>query len=264
MSRPPADRPNADSPPVDGAPSDRTPAAATLATERLPAPGVPRLLPHGRAELALHLVRAAIAPRGRPLLLLHGLGERTPARLPAHLAAWPGPIVGLDFTGHGASTVPRGGGYTAEILMADTDTALRHLGEVTLLGRGLGAYVALLAAGARPDLVHGAILCDGPGLVGGGIRPGSPSILRLDPASMVEPDGTPARPDPYALAELSRDVRPPDYAAAWVRHANEYGSLDSPIAVTTVVRPEWIEAVVAVPGVVDCSMAEALTLFAYS
>jgi pimeloyl-ACP methyl ester carboxylesterase len=214
-------------------------------------------LVHGRAELALHTLRPAVRERGRPLLLLHGLGERTPARVPAPLDVWPGPILGLDFTGHGDSTIPEGGGYTAEVLMADVDTALRHLGEVTLLGRGLGAYIALLAAGACADRVCGAVLADGPGLVGGGIRPGSPYVVRLTDA--------PGRvPDPYALAELSRDVRPGDYAATWVRHANEYGSLDNPIAVTTVVRPEWIEAVVAEPGVVDCDLREALTLFSYA
>jgi pimeloyl-ACP methyl ester carboxylesterase len=215
-------------------------------------------LVHARAELALHTVRAATNDRGRPLLLLHGLGERTPERVPAPLEVWPGPVLGLDFTGHGASTVPDGGGYTAEVLMADVDTALRHLGEVTLFGRGLGAYIALLAAGACADRVRGAVLSDGPGLVGGGIRPGSPYVVRLD----RPPTGT--TPDPYALAELSRDVRPGDYAATWVRHANEYGSLDHPIAVTTVVRPEWVEAVVAEPGVVDCSVHEALTLYSYA
>ena len=54
--------------------------------------------------------------------------------------------------------------------MADADAALAHLGPATVYGRGLGAYVALLIAGARPDLVRGAVLDDGPGLVGGGSR----------------------------------------------------------------------------------------------
>jgi pimeloyl-ACP methyl ester carboxylesterase len=137
--------------------------------------------------------------------------------------------------------------------MADVDTALRTCGPSTLLGRGLGAYVALLAAGARADLVRGAILADGPGLVGGGTRPLSPNILCLDDAG---PD--PATPDPYAAAELSRDVRPGDYAATWARHAIEYSDLPAPIAVTTIVRPTWIEAILDEPGVVSCSLPEAL------
>ena len=211
-------------------------------------------LTHARVELALHTLRPGT---GRPLLLLHGLGEHTFTSVPDYLEVWPGPIMGLDFTGHGESTIPAGGGYTAEILLGDADTAVRHLGEVTLFGRGLGAYVALLTAGARPDLVRGAILADGPGLVGCGIRPGSPYVVTKDA-------NHPGPPDAFALAELSRDVRPPDYAATWVRHANEYGQLDTPIAVTTVVRPEWVEAVVAEPGVVECSLAEALTLYTYA
>ncbi len=215
-----------------------------IATERLV---------HVRAELALHTVRAG---GGHPLLLLHGLGERTPASVPAHLQDWPGPVYGLDFTGHGESTVPNGGGYTAEVLMADADTALRHLGPVTVHGRGLGAYIGLLAAGARADLVRGAILVDGPGLVGGGIRPGSPFIVTIGP----DEEGT--TPDPYALAELSRDVRPPDYAMTYVRHAVEYGDLDTPFAVCTVVRPEWIAGIVGEPGVIECTLAEALELYA--
>jgi pimeloyl-ACP methyl ester carboxylesterase len=140
--------------------------------------------------------------------------------------------------------------------MGDADTALRHLGPVTVYGRGLGAYVGLLVAGARADLVRGTMLVDGPGLVGGGIRPGSPFIVT------IEPDAAGRAPDPYALAELSRDVRPPDYAMTYVRHAVEYGELDTPFAVCTVVRPEWIEGIVGEPGVVECTIAEALSLYA--
>ncbi len=209
-----------------------------------------RLL-HGRCELALHTLREG---SGHPLLLLHGLGERTPDLPPPPSAGWAGPVLGLDFVGHGESTIPVGGGYTAEILMADVDTALRHLGEATVLGRGLGAYIALLVAGARADLVHGAILADGPGLAGGGIRPGSPHVL-AGPATCADP------PDPFALAELSGDVRPPDYAATWVRHANEYGFLDNPVAVATVVRPEWVEGILAEPGVIECSLSDALNMY---
>src|SRR5690606_28180060 len=134
----------------------------------------------------------------------HGLGERTPDRVPAHIS-WPGPVYGLDFTGHGRSTVPVGGGYTSEILVGAVDAALERLGQVTIPGRGLGAYISLLTAAARPAQVVGAILADGPGLVGGGVHPGSPSVPHPPPGSV-------GPPDPFALLELSRDVRPPDYA----------------------------------------------------
>jgi pimeloyl-ACP methyl ester carboxylesterase len=193
---------------------------------------------HVRVRLALHRLRAAA---GRPLLLLHGLGERTPDAVPSWLT-WPGPVWGLDFTGHGASTLPSGGGYTAELLMGDVDHALAHLGPSTLLGRGLGGYVSLLAAGARPELVAGVVVADGPGLAGGGPAPHSASILRAAVGTTT--------PDPYALVELAGDIRPADYATAYVRQALEFSGLDHPISVAAVVRPPWLEAVVAEPDVI--------------
>lgn len=211
-------------------------------------------LRHGKITLALHQLRAARAPASGPLLLLHGLGERTPDTLPEHLTAWPGAIWGLDFTGHGASTTPAGGGYTCEILMADADAALAHLGPATLLGRGLGAYVALLLAGARAGQVRGAILTDGPGMVGGGIGPGAPRVTLAAP--------WPGPPDPFALAELSIDVRPPDYATTYAVLAVQGSELAVPLAVCGVVRPPWLEAVVREPGVATESLAEALTRYA--
>ncbi len=210
------------------------------------------MLRHGRAQLALHHLREG---DGRPLLMLHGLAERSPIAVPAHLAMWPGPIHALDFTGHGRSTVPAGGGYTAEVLMGDADAAVAELGPVTVAGRGLGAYIALLISGARAEQVRGAILMDGPGLVGGGIRPASPHVALYD-----DPAGTP--PDPSALAELSRDVRPPDYAVEFVRMAVQTSGLDKPIAVTAVVRPEWLAAVVAEFGVAELTVAKAVELYA--
>ncbi|MGH9271520.1 MAG: alpha/beta fold hydrolase, partial [Ilumatobacteraceae bacterium] len=181
------------------------------------------MLRHHRVELALHRLRPG---DGRPLLLLHGLGERSPEQVPPWIEAWTGPIAALDFTGHGESTIPVGGGYTAEMLLADADAALAELGEATVFGRGLGAYIALQLAGARPAEVVGAVLVDGPGLAGGATFPTSQSFFVLPPA-----DGP---PDPYALAELSRDLRPPDYAAAFVRLALAGSRLDEPITVAAV------------------------------
>ena len=76
------------------------------------------MLTHARAELALHELRSG---EGLALLLLHGLGERTPPIPPGSLASWPGPVSGLDFVGHGSSSLPVGGGYTAEVLLADVE-----------------------------------------------------------------------------------------------------------------------------------------------
>jgi pimeloyl-ACP methyl ester carboxylesterase len=207
---------------------------------------------HNRIELALHTLRPG---SGRTLLLLHGLGERSPAEVPAAVGSWPGPIAALDFTGHGASTMPIGGGYTAEILMADADAAIQHLGEATVVGRGLGAYVALLIAGARAERVRGAILADGPGLSGGPSVPTSQPVFALDRVATT--------PDPYAIAELGRDLRPPDYATAFSRLALQGSDLERPITVVARFRPSWLEAVAGEPGVADAdSIGAALTAYA--
>ncbi len=212
-------------------------------------------LRHHRIDLALHRLSDGADPHARPLLLLHGLGEHTPDRVPASVE-WMGPVFGLDFTGHGRSTVPVGGGYTSEILVGDVDAALESLGQVTVLGRGLGAYIALLVAAARPAQVVGAVLCDGPGLVGGGVHPGSPSVPYPAPHSLPVPD-------PFALLELARDVRPPDYAQTYVRFVVERSGLERPIMVCAVVRPAWLEAVASEPGVGDEDVGTALAYFAH-
>lgn len=209
-------------------------------------------LTHNRIELALHTLREA---EGRTLLLLHGLGESSPAEVPAYAADWPGRVVALDFTGHGASTLPSGGGYTAELVMADADIAIEHLGEVTIVGRGLGAYIALLVAGARTECVHGAVLADGPGLSGGPSVPTTQPVVQLPPV--------PSTPDPYAIVELGRDLRPPDYAATFARMCVQASELDEPLVVTAAFRPEWLAAVAAEPGVGHATtIRQALTRFA--
>lgn len=210
-------------------------------------------LQHNRITLALHQLREGT---GRPLLLLHGLGENAIniASLPI---SWAGPVWALDFTGHGASTVPNGGGYSAEILMADVDVALRHLGEATILGRGLGGYIAFLIAGARPALVRGAVIVDGPGLVGGSIHATSSSEISVAGPRVGQ------APDPWALIELSRDARPPNYAVTFTHLAVASSGLDDPIAVTCKVSPPWIEAIKAEAGVMtDITMQEALDIYA--
>jgi pimeloyl-ACP methyl ester carboxylesterase len=210
-------------------------------------------LQHNRITLALHEVRSGT---GRPLLLLHGLGENAQAMHDVPVQ-WSGPVWALDFTGHGESTVPHGGGYSAEILMADVDVALRHLGEATILGRGLGGYVAFLIAGARPQLVKGVVIADGPGLSGGAIHATSSSEI----TSAGIRTGT--APDPWALIELSRDARPPNYAVTFTRLAVTASPIDEPIAVTTRVTPPWIEAIRAEPGVLTgVTVNEALEIYA--
>ena len=212
---------------------------------------------HNRIGIAVHRLADGERPDLRPLLLLHGLGERTPPVVPEWVH-WPGPVLGLDFTGHGESDVPSGGGYTSEILVGDVDAVLAEVGEVTILGRGLGAYIALLIAAARPDVVRGAVLTDGAGLVGGGVHPGSPTFP-YPPAP--GPPSAAATPDPLALLELSRDVRPADYAQIFTRFVVEGSTLDEPLFVAAVVRPEWLTAVADEPGVGRGTVAEGLALY---
>jgi pimeloyl-ACP methyl ester carboxylesterase len=208
-------------------------------------------LDHSKTRLAVHLLAEG---EGAPLLMLHGLGESSAGTRLAEVSSWPGPIHGLDFTGHGRSTGSQGGGYTCELLMADVDAALAVLGPVTLYGRGLGAYIALLTAGGRPDLVRGAILCDGPGLAGGGPNPTGPMIPHPDPQA-VSP------PDPYALVELARDLRPSDYASEFVRQALEHSKVDPPIVVCAAEAPEWLQSIAEIPGIHRTSPSRALTLY---
>jgi pimeloyl-ACP methyl ester carboxylesterase len=208
-------------------------------------------LRHNRIDLAVHTLREGT---GRNLLLLHGLGEHSATAVPAEAADWPGPVYALDFTGHGASDVPKGGGYSAEILLGDTDVTLAEIGPATVVGRGLGAYVALLLAGARPSLVRGAVLGDGPGLWGGPSGPTSSSVVVLEP--------TASTPDPYALYEMSRDLRPRDYAALFARLAVEHSGLAEPITVTAFIRPPWLDAVVDEVGVAEGTLASALATYA--
>jgi pimeloyl-ACP methyl ester carboxylesterase len=209
------------------------------------------MLTHGKVRLALHRLRDG---EGRALLLLHGLGDHSPATVPDWADAWPGAVAALDFTGHGQSTVPRGGGYTAEMLLADADAALAALGRATVVGRGLGAYIALQLAGARASEVRGAVLTDGPGLAGGASQPTSTSFVALAPRATA--------PDPYALFEMSRDLRPPDYATVFVRMAVEHSGLDEPLTVSAVVRPPWLVAVADEPGVASTTTRDALRSYA--
>jgi pimeloyl-ACP methyl ester carboxylesterase len=215
----------------------------------------PTFVVHGRIELALHTLRTG--SNGHPLLILHALGDRSPTGVPLDLAGWSGPVFALDFTGHGASSSSIGGGYSTEVLMADVDAALDIVGECTVVGRGLGGYIALLIAGARPKVIRGAIIDDGVGLLGGGAVPLSSHMGMASKVGSRE-----ATPDPYAFLELSTDVRPGDYAATYARAAAE-GSNDAvSIAVVTALRPPWITAILEQYGVEALSLPDALALFA--
>jgi pimeloyl-ACP methyl ester carboxylesterase len=200
-------------------------------------------LDHAGIALWLSQLHAGDGPN---LLLLHALGGSS-ADFPAGAIDWPGPVHALDFCGHGRSGRVVGGGYYPELLAADADAALAQLGPAYVLGAGLGAYVALLLAGARPELVPGVALIDGPGLAAHAepdfsVRHTSPSYQPNDVSRALQSE---ARTDPAALTGLDPDVRPPDYAAQLAANAKRVVLLDDGGE-----KPPWWRAVAALPNAV--------------
>jgi pimeloyl-ACP methyl ester carboxylesterase len=200
-----------------------------------------RSLTHGEVTLALHEL---CAPTGRAvstsdsdagirLLLVHELASSTRGwgTLPAAATArFPGGVYGLDLAGHGESEWRRGGAYTPELFAADVAIALEELGPSVVAGAGLGAYVAVLIAGARPDLVSAALLLPGRGLAGGGAIPDfargpapSEDVARLlREAGAGAESGSGAQPPAFDLlvASCLGDIRPVDYACSLAATSN--------------------------------------------
>jgi pimeloyl-ACP methyl ester carboxylesterase len=191
----------------------------------------------GRSEVALHELRAGTGPT---LLALHALGgsSRDFAALAAH---WPGRVLALDLAGHGDSAWNRGGSYSPELHAADVDAALLEAGEACIAGAGLGAYVALLVAGARPARVRAALLLPGRGLDGGGAAPRHDQALEIRNAEALRMlDAAAARPRPPfdpMLRACETDPRPPDYARAFADAARRLLFAEDGRA-----RPPWWEA----------------------
>jgi pimeloyl-ACP methyl ester carboxylesterase len=207
---------------------------------------------HGRISLELHERRSGSAPT---LLLLHELFASA-CDWGAEVDAWPGRVVALDFAGHGASDRLRGGAYMAEMLLGDADAALAAVGSAALCGKGVGAYVALLLAGARRDAVSGALLLPGRGLAGGGAWP---NFTQGAFAGFFDPP--PASPDGCdpRVHVLEKDVRPCDYAERFARGArrvllSEDGSERPPWWETTRGSPTASPA----PGDFSAALAELL------
>jgi pimeloyl-ACP methyl ester carboxylesterase len=207
-------------------------------------------LRHGRVALALRQLREG---EGTLLLLLHAL-HGSGAGWGSGPEGWPGPVYALDFAGHGHSGWVRGGVYYPELLSADADAALAELGTAVLVGAGLGAYVSLLVAGARPASVPAAVLLPGAGLEGGG---GEPRFDLSDPGLGGEPSGEGATSDPY-LRGCEEDIRPPEYAASFARAARRLLLVENGTA-----RPPWWEAARAASGAEAASdLASALARLA--
>lgn len=171
-----------------------------------------RHLKSGRHTVAMYEAKADDGPT---LLWLHALGgsARDAAGAASH---WPGRVLALDFVAHGESPRPAGGAYTAELFVGDADAALAEAGNAHLVGQGLGAYVALLLAGARPERVPAALLLPGRGLEGGGAEPNwdqSHAEIVAHVAEVVaNNDSAESLPLDPMLYTVETDVRPPDYA----------------------------------------------------
>jgi pimeloyl-ACP methyl ester carboxylesterase len=197
---------------------------------------------HGRVGLALHtLADREDAP---PLLLLHALYGSS-ADWGREVDAWPGSVHALDFSGHGASDWLPGRGYAPEVFVAEADVALAHL-EVRrrphyVAGAGVGAYVALLLAGARPDRVAAALLWPGAGLAGGGALPGELCAEANEAwrRAVATPGRRPGESPPDPLVDrCDRDVRPLDYAREFARAARLLHVAEPPEV------PPWLAAAI--------------------
>jgi len=193
--------------PTDGEESDDRAAASV------------RRLAHARLEIALHRLSSA-AEAGNdfpPLLLLHALGASA-AAWRADPPTWPGPVHALDFAGHGASDPVRGGGSSPEYFLGDADRALAALGDrAVVAGRGVGAYVALLLAGARADRVPAALLLPGAGIAGDASVPGTErwSVVTLESweRRIVADSAAYARGTDPMTSLADHEHRPDDYVA---------------------------------------------------
>lgn len=162
--------------------------------------------------LALHPMKSG---NGTPLLLLHALGGSS-RDWNGVADDWPGSVFALDLSGHGDSEALHGAAYVPELWASDADTALAHIAsEAAVAGAGLGAYVALLLAGARPDLIRAALLLPGNGIDGGGADPSERHTIL--PVGDNTPDAAyDARAD--AAEQL---VRPPRYSVAFAEAARK-------------------------------------------
>jgi len=171
---------------------------------------------NGRIALALHERKGG---EGTALLLLHPLYASSDHWGP-EVDAWPGPVLALDFSGHGASDRVRGGAYHYERMLSDADLALRHVGTAALAGAGMGAWYALILAGTRTDRVPACLLGPGCGLEGGGPEPDPMDVRPVLPtAQAIEAFAASGRAgDPYTQA-LEHDPRPPWFAEPFIAAA---------------------------------------------
>ena len=216
---------------------------------------------HGHAHLKIHKLADG---EETPLLLLHQVGGSAQDWIDA-APRWEGPVYALDFSGHGASDHLKGGGYYPEYHAAEADIALGAIGDrAVIAGMGLGAYAALMLAGARTDRVPAALLWPGRGVAGGGAlpdfeKPDVVSIPQWDARS--ESDARRYRPGTDAqVSACEHDTRPIDYARDFAAAANAL-LLCEGVSTGDPVPPWWQTAAEAERArSVPSDLAAALTL----
>jgi pimeloyl-ACP methyl ester carboxylesterase len=208
---------------------------------------------HGRITLELDQIAEG---NGVPLLLFHALFGSS-ADWGEAPAPWPGPVYALDFCGHGRSDWLTGGGYYPELLAGDADAALAHIGRAAVAGAGLGAYVAVLLAGARRETVAAALLLPGAGLEGGGAVPDFTKPHRL--IDGLDASAMPTCEHDPMLRALETDVRPPEYIGSFARTARHLLLVEDGEP-----RPPWWQTVrgALTAEVVDADIPSALARLA--
>ena len=202
---------------------------------------------HGRVAVELHTLKPG---KGRPLLLLHALGSNSDSWSDPILEYSAGPVYALDFAGHGKSGRLAGGAYYPEYFLADADLAVAGFGEgCTVVGAGVGAYVALLLAGSRPKSVLGALLKAGPGLEGFGSDPDSEiaieDITGFEALVAETSKGFAPGTDPL-VAQCAWDMRPGDYVTSFAEAAHTLFFCPSVEAAGS--APDWWRAAREVSG----------------
>ena len=83
------------------------------------------------------------------------------------------------------------------------------------------------------------------------------------PATLPAPYADwPGPPDPYAIADLATDARPPEYASNYAMLASLHSGLERPISVCTCEVPEWLQATMNLLSLERITVEEALQDYA--
>lgn len=96
---------------------------------------------------------------------------------------------------------------------------------------------------------------DKPGLAGGDASAKNPYLPVVGTAQ-------PAPPDPFAIADLATDARPPTYACHYAMLAMQGSEPERPMAVCTCARPDWLTVPMNLLALEPTSLAVAMQDFA--